>query len=310
MERARRRDQIGPTLLMMATALLIAAAFPALGVGPPAKAAGPSAAACRAFDGWAVSMAAISRRASTASFRDLAQLTTLGESTGRRLEVQAATGARVALALPAESFVTRPVGNVLLYGGDLPGSGSEVHAVDLATGCDTTLARPVDIVRSAAIDPAGHRLYVHSVTRAGRRDAGVTRYDILTGESNEALAPLPDSEVFGPTFGTELRWSVDGSALAVQSCGVGICRTRILDTTTGRVESVDHGHGPIVGLTSRTLYAFEDLHGLPSAVLAFDRQSGLLTTLVDEAFDASLEPAGSAALLRIETAAGNLEVTQ
>jgi hypothetical protein len=70
------------------------------------------------------------------------------------------------------------------------------------------------------------------------------------------------------------------------------------------------GHGPLVGLTAQTLFVLEDLHGLPSALLAVDRQSGVLTRLHDEVFDASLEQAGANALLKFETAAGVREVTE
>lgn len=313
MERARWRDRIGPPSLFMTTSLLIAAAFPAvLTVGPRAQAEGPSAAGCRAFDGpAAIARAATAARASGASVRDEAQLSAAGEMTGRRLTLQTSAGSPVAVTLPTESFVAPATGNVVVYGMNSAETGSEVHAVDLATGCDRVLARPADVVRSAKLDAAGTSLYVHSVAGAGRRDAGVTRYDLATGTTSLVVPALPASERFGPTFGTELRWSLDGRSLAVQSCAISHCRTRILDTQTGLVETLDEpGHGPLVGLTARTLFVFEDLHGLPSPLLAIDRQSGLLTTVDEEVFDASLEGAGSDAVLTIETAAGIREVTE
>jgi hypothetical protein len=313
MERARWRDRFGPPSLFMTTALLIAAAFPAaLTIGPPAAASGPSAAACRAFDGpAAISRAANTARAAEASVRGEAQLSALGELTGRRLSLQTAAGISVDVTLPPESFVAPATGNVVVYGLNSAASGSEVHAIDLATGCDLILARPVGIVRSALLDQAGSALFVHAVTGAGRHDAGITRHDLATGATVPAVPALPASELFGLTFGTELRWSLDGSSLAVQSCGIGYCRTRILDTATGAVETVDEpGHGPLVGLTARTLFVFQELHVLPSPLLAIDRQSGLLTRVAEEVFDASLAQVGTNAVLTIETTAGKLEVTE
>ena len=311
MERARWRDRIGPPPLLMSTALLIAVALPAgLTAGPPASASGPSAATCRGYDVLAVSRAANARRVSGASIVEAFELNDLGELTGRRLSVQPSAGAQLSIALPAESFVARPTGNIVLYGGHSPATGSVVQAIDLASGCDLTLARPAEIVRSAVLDPAGMALFVHTVSRDGRRDVGITRQDLLTGTVSLAVGALAESDAFGPTFGTELRWSVDGTALAVQSCGIGSCRTRILDTLSGLIESIDEPHGPLIGLTGRSLFAFEDLHGLPSRLLTFNRQTGVLTTLVDEAFDAHLEPAGLGAVLSIETAAGITEVTE
>jgi hypothetical protein len=313
MERARWRERFGPPSLFVTTALLIAAAFPAaLTVGLPAQASGPSAAGCRAFDGRAaIARAATSVLAAGPSVQDRAQVSAGGELTGRRLDVRASTGVTVAVTLPPESFVAPAAGNVLVYGKSSAGGGSEVHAIDLASGCDLVLAMPAGIVRSARLDAAGTSLFVHAVTGAGRSDAGVTRHDLATGTTSEAVPPLPVSEQFGPTFGTELRWSLDGRSLAVNSCGISHCRTRILDTVTGQLETVDEpGHGPLVGLTAQTLFVLEDLHGLPSALLAVDRQSGVLTRLHDEVFDASLEQAGANALLTFETAAGVREVTE
>lgn len=313
MERVRWHDRFGPPSLFMTTALLIAAAFPAaLTVGSPAQAAGPSAAGCRAFDGpAAIARAATTARALGATVRDEAQLSGAGEMTGRRLNLKTSAGVPVGVTLPSESFVAPATGNVVVYGMSSAATGSEVHAVDLATGCDIVLAKPAGVVRSAKLDPRGTSLFVHAVTAAGRRDAGVTRHDLATGATSLAVPALPASDHFGPTFGTELRWSLDGRSLAVQSCGISLCRTRILDTTTGVVETADEpGHGPLVGLTARTLFVFEDLHGLPSALLSIDRHSGLLTRVHEEVFDASLAQAGSNAVLTIETAAGIREVTE
>jgi hypothetical protein len=313
MERPRWRDRFGPPSMFMTTALLIAAAFPAaLTAGSPTQALGPSAATCRAFAGAAaIARAATTARAFGATVRDETQLSGAGEMTGRRLSLQTSAGVPVGVTLPSESFIASATGNVVVYGLNSAATGSEVHAVDLATGCDVLLARPAEVVRSALLDAHGTSLFVHAVTGAGRSDAGVTRHDLATGATSLALPPLPASEQFGPTFGTELRWSLDGGSLAVQSCGIGHCRTRILDTQTGVVATVDEpGHGPLVGLTARTLFVLDDLHGLPSALLAIDRQSGVLTTIDEAVFDASLEQAGSNAVLTIETAAGIREVTE
>ncbi len=306
MNRARWRNRISPPSILLGTALLLSAVSTAiLGAGTnrtladsrcPATPSEAARAALRAGTGASARIdQIISRR---------------GELVGRMLNVQRASGTNVAVVLPAESFVGRRMGDLVVYTRSSAGAGSEVHVVDIESGCDTRVASPTDVVRSAVIDPSGSAAYVHSVTRIGRRDAGVVRHDLATGTSSLAVPPLPPSEEFGPTFATELTWSVGGDALAVQSCGFERCRTRILDVAAGDVSTFDApGQGALIGLTAAHLVTYADCHGLPCAVISIERQSGRASVLVDDAYGASLA-AGSngAALLTIETATGIVEV--
>ncbi|HSH21643.1 MAG TPA: hypothetical protein VK992_03370 [Candidatus Caenarcaniphilales bacterium] len=233
-----------------------------------------------------------------------------GLLTGRRLGFEPRAGRKVAITLPPESFVSPVVGDVIVYGWHSPTVGSEIRAISVDSGCDLLLLRLPDAVRSALLDRSGGALYVHAVAAADRRDLGVTRHELATGHRDLVVGPLPSSEVFGPTFATELRWSVDGEALAVQSCGMSACRTRVLDVTTGVLSSYEgSGHGALVGVTADRLYVFDRCHWSPCRVLAIDLDSGVASEIAEEAFSASLVTEAGRQVLRIDTAAGRQEVT-
>ena len=235
-----------------------------------------------------------------------------GELTGRLVAVQSETGAAANLLLPVESFVGAPQGDSLVYTSYSPALGSEVGLVDLASGCRTKLATPAEIVRSALVDPSGSFVYVHSVSHAGRADMGIERIDLATGAAALVVPPLAPSDAFGPTFATELRWSVDGSALAVQSCGFEACRTRVLDVASGAIATYDApGQGALIGLTDAHLVTFADCAGIPCPALGIDLASGMTSVLADTALSASIVPVGDGlGTVAVETAAGTVEVTQ
>jgi hypothetical protein len=240
------------------------------------------------------------------------QLTAAGELVGRRLELTTAGGDADDIDLPAESSVAEPVGGVLVYTEAPANAPSEIHALDLTSGCDTRLAQSDQVVRGALIDPDGIALYVHSVSRDARDDLGITRIDLSSGVGQQVMPPLPQSDAFGPTFGTELHWSVGGDALAVQSCGFSSCRTRVLDIASGHVSTYDAmGQGEFIGLTSSRLLTYADCAGLPCDVLSTQLGTGEVSTLAAGAFGAALErDAADREVLSVETAAGYLEVEQ
>jgi hypothetical protein len=221
----------------------------------------------------------------------------------------AGAAGRVERALPAESFVAQPSGDVFLYGYDDPEAGSVVRAFIGHTGCDALLARPAGIVRSAVLNLDGTALYVHSVGREDRRDLGISRIDLATGTATPVLAAPAADDSFGPTFSTELVWSLDGSNLAVQSCGVDRCRTRTLDVTTGGVETyAGEGHGDLVALTSESLYVFDACHWAPCPLLELDRATGTVRVIAEDAYSAELVADGARTVIRIETTADTEEV--
>jgi hypothetical protein len=307
MSRARWRNQIDPPVVL-GTALLLTAVVSASSIG--AAAAGPLPVGCPPVA--EITQAAARQIPVDAQPPSVsADLTAAGEFTGQTLSLATQLGPR-SIGLPAESFVGRPVGELVVYTSYTPARGSAVRLVDLATGCDVLAASPAEIVRSAVVSPDGGQVYVHSVTRAGRRDNGVQRVELATGASELVVPPLPPSDEFGPTFATELRWSLNGSHLAVQSCSFEACRTRVLAVADGGLATFDApGQGALVGLTDSHLVTFAACPGLPCAVLSIDLASGQTAVLAEVAWSAALEsgPGGSGAVT-IETAAGTTEVTQ
>jgi hypothetical protein len=228
-----------------------------------------------------------------------------GEFLGRSIAGQAA-GRPFALTLPVESSVSAPAGDALVYTRAIAGK-SEVHVVDLATGCDATLARPAGTARSAVLDPSGSAVYVHGVTFPARADAGVVRYALDGSADQRVVLPLPDDARFGLTFGTQLGWSTDGSTLFVHSCGAYECRTRLLDVASGSVSTVDsRGHGQIIGVTPAHLVTYGACTGLPCPVISHDLATGSEETVANVAWATSID--GSS--LTIQTAAGNVQVLQ
>ncbi len=193
----------------------------------------------------------------------------------------------MSISLPTESFVSERTGDAIVYTRSGGGTGSEVHIVNVETGCDTIVARPAEIVRSAILDQDGSAVYVHSVTRSARKDSGVDRHDLASGAVTTAVPPLAPSAAIGPIFATELRWSTDGRSLTVQSCGFASCLSRILDITTGDVATIQgKGQGALIATTDDQLVTFAACPGTPCPIVAFDIESGDSQILADEAYDA------------------------
>lgn len=239
-----------------------------------------------------------------------AVITARGEETGRRLAFGARRGGRVAVELPAESFVVGPFDDQLIYGFHRTESGSEVRSLSLDTGCDIRLALPAGIVRSALPEPSGAGLYVHAVTDDGeRRDAGVTRIDLAGGGSAPALEPIVPEGEFGPIFSTQLAWA-GHERLLVQSCGFRACQTRVADLATGEVATHATPHGMLVAVSSTELIAFAAEHDRPTQLLAVNLATGEVRTIAEEVFEAELVEGVDTTRLMIETPAGWQEVPQ
>lgn len=297
------RASLAPPALLGAVVLLAASLPVGVAAGRPAS-NGPKAVACAAMSVAEVARASAHARAAGAEMRSEWGVSPAGAITGRRLTMTT-PALRVERTLPAESFVAPPVGDVFLYGFHEPASGSVVRAFVGATACEGLIARPAGIVRSAILDPTGYSLYVHAVARDDRRDLGVSRIDLGTGASELLLDAPPADERFGPTFSTELQLSLDGRALAVQSCGGDACRTRVLELYSGHVSTYgDGGHGDLVAVGSDSIYAFDACHWAPCALLRIDRDTGAVDQVVSDAY--SVEVAGD--VIRVETTAATKEV--
>jgi hypothetical protein len=310
MKRARWREGFGLPVLLLSAMLSTT-------VTPAAMSAGLLPAIGRGADCASVTPAVAGRAATDAGpgagfARVTAQLARKGDLTGRTLSGRAANGAPISVALPVESYVAPPDGSVVLFTRSSSETGSEVRAIDLNSGCDIKLAAPSEIVRSAILDSSGVQVYVHSVTRGGRADAGVTRIDLGSGAAALAVPPLRPSDDIGPIFGTELHWSVDGSHLAVQSCGFSQCLTRVLDVASGVLSTFDaDNQGAFIGLTADHLLTYGDCLGLPSDVASTDLATGRVSLLATGASSASLEGRSDGhALVTIETDGGSKDVLQ
>ena len=165
-------------------------------------------------------------------------------------------------------------------------------------------------MRSAILDRSGSAVYVHSVTRTGRKDAGVERHDLTSGAVTTAVPPLAPSADLGPIFATELRWSTDGRSLTVQSCGFASCLSRVLEVATGDTSTVDgRDQGALIATTDDQLITFAACPGLPCSVVAFDIESGASQILAEEAYETRVVArSDGTSVLQITAAKGTLEV--
>ncbi len=121
-------------------------------------------------------------------------------------------------------------------------------------------------------------MYALLLARADRADLGIWR---LAGAGTSAAAsptwqrvlppiigvdPVADQRI-GPTWATTLAWGTDGTRLAVQSCGIEECRTRILDPASGTVQALaEDDQGPLVALAGDWLVTWEACNGRPCTI--------------------------------------------
>jgi hypothetical protein len=187
-----------------------------------------------------------------------------GERRGQRLAVGTADGAPRTVDLDTESFAAGPVGDQVLVGTD-DGSASRLSIIDLRLGCRRLLAATTDVIRRATLSPDGSTAFEFRVARVTRADLGVWRRELRApGSATRVLAPVPPDTRFGRTWSTDFAWSVDGSRLAVQSCGEVACRTRVLDPVTGRVQAIaEPDLGLLAGLTRDRVVVHAACRGLP-----------------------------------------------
>jgi len=235
-------------------------------------------------------------------------ISTRGEVTGRVLTLNTAAGSR-SKSLAAESFASAAQSNVVVFGQSDPSTGSTVGAIDLQTGCEYSIWSSSDVVRSAVIDGSLRSIYVHQVGAVDRSDLGVRRVDIASGSSVAALPALAAAAPFGITFSTSLRWSLDGDALGVQSCGMRACRTRVLALAGGGIDSfADERQGQLVGLTAGKLVTFDACPDLPCGLAAIDRPTKTKTDFDVDAYGATLGEDAQGPIITVTTAAGTREI--
>jgi hypothetical protein len=183
-------------------------------------------------------------------FRLAPRLDAQGSIVGEALHLGAGDR-RWTIELPVEASADGPYGGLVLLVVD-DGLVSELRLVDVETGCAAPVAVTPDVVRSAILDPARQAIYEHRVDRTTRADRGIWRRALDRPDAaRPVVGPLPPDDRFGPTFLTELRWSLDGRRLGIASCGAIACRIRIYDPSQGSLRLLDDpDQGPLVGLTA------------------------------------------------------------
>jgi hypothetical protein len=299
--------QLGPPLLVVVAILAGSVAVPNRLIVGPATAA--SARSCPAGN-FAEAVGGAPRKAPMSAQVEMRpRFGGRGEMAGQTLVLSVAGDSQRRIDLAAESFAAAPVSNVVVFGQNEPSLGSKVRAIDLETGCEFALFATDEAVRSATVDPGLRSLYVHSVGAADRADRGVRRVDVASGASKVVMLPIEAADRFGIAFATNLIWSLAGDELAVQSCGIEACRTRVLDTATGRVQSfADPPHGELVGLGAEKLFAFDVCPALPCALESVDRATGKVATIGVDAYSAELSQRAGRPVLVAETPNGAKEI--
>ena len=227
---------------------------------------------------------------------------------GQQLEIGWRGGVSRLLDLPPESFAAGPFGRLVVVGAD-DGARSTLRAFDGADPCDWLLAQERDIIRRATIDPLGNDVYEFRVDRLSRADLGVWRRRLSGGAAVQVVPALPTDDRYGPTFSTELSWSEGGDQLAVQSCGLSHCRTRLLDVASGGIRSMfGEDQGPLLGVTRGKLIGYGACRGLPCPVRSTDLASGMDVTLVEAAGVAGLVATEAGPAVAYETGTGSAEL--
>ncbi len=246
---------------------------------------------------------AVSGPAGATWFRVDAVLDMTGTLAGQRLALGLAGGRVRHLDLSAESFASGPVGGRVLVGDD-DGASSTLRLVDAGRGCADRVAVESDVIRSGLLSPDGTTIWEHHVDRLSRADLGIWRRAAGGAVAIRILPGMAPDDRYGPTFATELRWTVDGR-LAVAACGELACRTRVLDPLTGDVATVG-ATGPVIGVDGDLVIAYEVCHGSPCPILAVEVVTGQRSTLVEDAGPASLG-AGERGFLVFDGGRGVLE---
>ncbi|HEX5826278.1 MAG TPA: hypothetical protein VFY23_02060 [Candidatus Limnocylindrales bacterium] len=223
--------------------------------------------------------------AQVASTRLVGVLDGAGTLAAWRLTLGMEGAASYRMELPPESSASAPVGAVVMVAAD-DGTRSRVSLVDVARGCATALPDEAEVVRSAVLAPDGRSVVEHRVARVTRADLGIWRVSLDGGPDRRILgAPAADAR-YGRTFVTELRWLADGR-LGATSCGERLCRTRVLDPSTGTAAMVGPT-GPVVGFAADgAVIAHEACGGFPCALVRHD-PDGRARTLAEAAGPATM----------------------
>lgn len=215
----------------------------------------------------------IDRVSDGAWFRLGTVLDASGTLVGQRLEA-GIRGTAIRRDLPAEASVAGPFGSAILVTSD-DGRVSTVDLVDIRSGCGREVDRASSVIRRATIDVVTRTIHEHRVDRDSRASLGIWRRGAGAPVAVRILEPLADDPAIGPTFSTELTWSIDRSRLVAQSCGSAACRTRIVDPRGGPVQVVaDRSLGEIVALVGDRLVTYGACRVLPCPLVSTSLADG------------------------------------
>lgn len=244
--------------------------------------------------------------ATGAWWRRLAVLDALGTIVGWQVEVGREGGRRRGLDLPAEASVSGPVrGLVVVTESD--GRRSRVSLIS-STGNCTQLVHETDaVVRRAVLDPTTGTMAMHVLRRADRADLGVWRVAAQADAApSQILGPssdVPEIAALGTIWSTELQFDESGNRLAVQSCGVDGCVTRVIDVGTGATAIVGgEFQGDLIAFAAGRLVVWAASDAVPSAIYAYDVQTGTRRLLLPDAMAAA--PLAGSRWLAIATGDG------
>jgi hypothetical protein len=284
MVEARWLRWVGPGLVALCTLGLVGSSTVGAGTGtettsPTTACAGSPAARIATPQGAAV--ASLADGSAAPWFRLDPVLDRDGALAGQRLALglDGVPSART-IDLPAESFAAGPFGRVVLVGTD-DGVSSSLRLLDVAADCAWPIATERDVIRRATTDRSGSAVYEMRVDRATRADLGIWLQPIGSGlPARQVLSAPTSDDRFGRTWATELTWDLDGSRLAVQSCGDVACRTRIVDPSGGPTVMLDAPDlGSLIGLDGDRLVTYAACRGFPCPVVSSDLGTGTRTTL-------------------------------
>jgi hypothetical protein len=230
-----------------------------------------------------------------------------GSLAGWTLEFGLAGEAPRTTGLPAEAAVSGPEGGLLVVS-ESDDRRSRVRLVATSTGCADTILETPAIVRTAVLHPSRDEVFAHLLRRSDRADLGVWRLPSLDAGRLEPLAgPARDEPLvaaLGPIWATELAFDATGSRLAIQSCAIDGCATRVVDLATGAVTvAAGSDQGDLVALVGDRLVTWAACDGVPCPVIAIDIRSGRRTVLEPVAV-AAAPIAGASTWIAVATGDG------
>lgn len=224
-----------------------------------------------------------------------------GSLTGWTVTIGAPQARSMAVGLPPGSFVSGPNrGRIVASVED--GTQSTIRIIDTAARCARSLRIEGSIARRAVLTPDGNAALVHLLERGTRADLGIWRVPLDGSRQSRLLVPPTlaalRSAGIKRVWSTDLRLSVDGARLAVQSCDPDHCLTRVLDFETGAMATISGDHGSVVDMLGRTLITRAACPGLPCDILAWDLRTGRSKTIATSTSGAAVTRDGRVVVIR------------